>query len=453
MLIESISGVRGIVPDDLDASVISCYVRAFHSLCGEGAVIVGRDTRVSGSELTSAVIETFLGLGRDVLDCGICPTPTVQFVAEDTDAAGGLVVTASHNPEEWNGLKFIARDGCFLNEDSFGNLMRFAKEGKRETAGDSGNYVRFDQAVRRHIQRVLAIDWIDVDKIKRGNFKVAVDAVNGAAAEALPLLLQRMGCDVVKLNCDLSGRFVRGTEPLPENITMLSEAVVEHGCDAGFATDPDADRLAVIDEQGAPLGEEYTLVLSVDDYLRSTGSPQTVVTNLSTTMAVDRVAARYGSVVERTAVGEINVVGRMKQVGAELGGEGNGGVILKQVHLGRDSLVGAAIILNSMARMSQSLSDIFQQLPHFHMVKEKITVDGSMAEESWQRIAENFDGAETNFVDGLKLQWSDRWVHIRCSNTEPIVRIYAEARTENEAIALVREVSELDIFAASSAIL
>ncbi|MDP6592928.1 MAG: phosphoglucosamine mutase [Candidatus Marinimicrobia bacterium] len=451
MLIETISGVRGIIPQDFNESVISRYVGAFHSLCGEGAIIVGRDTRASGSKLTSAVIEALLTSGRDVIDCGICPTPTVQFAVEDTDAVGGLVITASHNPEEWNGLKFIAQDGCFLNEDVFGDLMRFANQGARETAGESGNYVRFDQAVRRHIQRVLRIDWVDVDKIKDCNYKVAVDTVNGAAAEALPLLLKRLGCDVVSINCELSGEFTRGTEPLPENLSGLTQLVQEENCHIGFATDPDADRLAVVDENGKPVGEEYTLVLALDGFLSTTGDLEPIVTNLSTTMAVEKVAERYGAEVHRSAVGEINVVEMMKESGSRIGGEGNGGVILKEVHLGRDSLVGVAIILDSMARTSQPLTAIFRQLPQFHMVKEKVTVDGSMAEESWQRIAEQFDGAATSFVDGLKLKWSDRWVHIRRSNTEPIVRIYAEAPTEDEALSLARKVSELDVFTADPA--
>jgi len=287
------------------------------------------------------------------------------------------------------------------------------------------------------------VDLIDVETIRKRRFSVAVDAVNGAASEAMPYLLERLNCEVVKINCDFSGRFARGTEPLPHHLTMLTATVKEHHCDLGFATDPDGDRLAIIDEHGQPLGEEYTLVLAIDDFLRFSNTPQTIVTNLSTTLAVDRVAERYGAKVERSAVGEIHVVELMKTLNSPMGGEGNGGVILTDVHLGRDSLVGAALVLNRMADSRQPLSAVVKELPQYSMVKDKVPVDGFDPDEIVGNIAKVYPEAEQNSLDGLKLLWPDRWIHIRRSNTEPIIRIYAEARTENDAQKLVDEVKGL----------
>ncbi len=437
MLIQSISGVRGIVPGDFNSDNVSAYAFAFHQLLPEGAVILGRDTRASGLELTSVITEKLISSGRNVLDCGICTTPTLQFAVEDTDAVGGIMVTASHNPVEWNGLKFVAKDGCFLNARQFADLLLLLDGDEIEKSESEGTYNGFEQAVRRHIDRILNINFIEVVAIRERSFKVAVDTVNGAAYEALPLLLEKLGCEVVPVHYDPHGGFPHGTEPLPENLGDLCNSVRENECDLGLATDPDGDRLAVVDEKGQPLGEEYTLVLAVDDYLSQGELPAKIVTNLSTTFAVEEVAKQHNGSVERTAVGEINVVERMKETEARLGGEGNGGVILKDVHLGRDSLVGTAMVLNRLARTDQQLSELFTSLPQFAIVKEKVSIAGLNSDELLERIGREFSDTEQDITDGLKILWPDRWVHIRKSNTEPIMRVYAEARSINEAKELI----------------
>jgi len=443
MLIQSISGIRGIYPTDLNGEVIARYVRAFHRFLPEGTVVVGRDSRPSGNNLISVITDTLITVGRGVMDCGICPTPTIQFVVDDTDSVGGIVVTASHNPEEWNGLKFIVSDGCFLNKEQFSNFLLLYEEDVELLDLEMGSYSRFDQAIRRHLKRILSLDFLNVQEIKSRQFKVAVDTVNSAASEALPLLMERLGCKVVKINCDFSGKFARGAEPLPENLHILTNAVKENGCDVGFATDPDGDRLAVMDEVGNPLGEEYTLVIALDDFLRSADSPQTVVTNLSTTLAVDNIVEKYQGVVKRSAVGEINVVELMKQENAMIGGEGNGGVILRDVHLGRDSLVAASIVLNWMVKSTEPLSAIFTDLPQYKMLKEKVSIEGIDLEKVVHHLQSIFQGATVDKSDGAKFTWENRWIHLRKSNTEPIVRIYVEGPDRTSILKLVNSVKDI----------
>lgn len=443
MLIQSISGIRGIYPTYLNGEVITRYVRAFHRFLPEGTVAVGRDSRPSGNNLLSVITDTLITVGRGVMDCGICPTPTIQFVVDDTDSVGGIVVTASHNPEEWNGLKFIFSDGCFLNKEQFDKFLLLYEKDVELIDLEMGSYSRFDQAIRRHLKRILSLDFLDVQEIKSRQFKVAVDTVNSAASEALPLLIERLGCKVVKINCDFSGKFARGPEPLPENLHMLTNAVNENGCDVGFATDPDGDRLAVMDEVGNPLGEEYTLVIALDDFLRSADSPQTVVTNLSTTKAMDNIVEKYQGVVKRSAVGEINVVELMKQENARIGGEGNGGVILRDVHLGRDSLVAAAIVLNWMAKSTEPLSAIFTDLPQYKMLKEKVSIEGIDLEKVVHHLESIFQGVTVDKSDGAKFMWENRWIHLRKSNTEPIVRIYAEGPDRTSILKLVNSVKDM----------
>ncbi|MFQ6615853.1 MAG: phosphoglucosamine mutase [Fidelibacterota bacterium] len=443
MLIESISGVRGIFPSDLDAEVATRYAGAFFRLCRGGKIMVGRDTRPSGSQLVSAITANLESLGASIRDCGICPTPTLQFSVGDTDAAGGIMVTASHNPPQWNGLKFVDGDGCFLNGDQFSQLVQHMNTSHEPQESGPGSYSRFDGAALRHIQRILSVRWLDVERIRQRVFSVAVDAVNGAASGVLPSLLERLGCTVTRLNCEPSGQFTRDPEPLPQHLTALSKAVREGGCDVGFAVDPDGDRLAIVDESGRPLGEEYTLVFAVDDVLTHGDVSPVVVTNLSTTQAVDDISRRYGAQVHRTAVGEIHVVEGMKQKNASVGGEGNGGVILREVHLGRDSLVAAALVLDRMARTEESVGKIFDSFPRYVTVKERIPRGDKNPEELLETLALAFPRVSRDRRDGLKLLWPERWVHVRPSNTEPIIRIYGEAKTEESALELVGEVTEI----------
>ena len=440
MLIESISGVRGTVPDSLNNEIVALYAGAFHQFCPKGDIVVGRDSRSSGIHFLTKIVETLMALGRTVNQCGIVPTPTLQYVVDDTEAVGGIIVTASHNPAEWNGLKFLGADGCYLNSSQVKKLMKLKSVDLPELSYGEGKQIQINDAINRHITRTCDVSWIDLDAIRQRKFKVAVDAINGAAAVALPELLDRLGCEVVTINCEPTGEFTRGTEPLPENLSDLSQLVQQENCHVGFATDPDADRLAVIDEKGKPVGEEYTLVLALDGFLSTIDSSETVVTNLSTTMAVDKVAERYGAQVTRSAVGEINVVEMMKKTGASIGGEGNGGVILKEVHLGRDSLVAGASILHRLAQTDSNLSEVMNKLPKFEIVKYKVSIGRIDGDTLFQKISDSFDSALIDERDGLKLTWNDRWIHVRRSNTEPIMRIYTEAPSEKEARELAEKV-------------
>jgi len=444
MLIRSISGVRGLVASHLTPAIVQIYARAVNDMLPFGKIVLGRDSRPSGVALTNAIAEELTVFGRDVVDCGIVPTPTVQFVTEQSTAVGGIIVTASHNPIEWNGLKFVRADGTFFLPDECRQLfdhvdagcdtIHIAEAGQRTTQKD---------AIEKHIDHILSLDCIDVAAIKQRKFKIAIDAVNGAGAEALPALLRALNCEVVPLYCEPSGEFLRGTEPLPENLRDLGDAVIKNRADAGFAVDPDADRLAIVSEKGIPLGEENTLVLAVDGYWQTIDQPKPLVVNLSTTMALDKLADRYGTKVVRSAVGEINVVQLMQTLDAPLGGEGNGGVILKAAHLGRDSLVGAAMVLNRMAQSAEPLSAIVATMPQFVMVKDKVSLEGVNVDDAIAAVNSAFSDADVNTVDGVKFIWKDRWVHLRKSNTEPIMRIYAEATDQAQAQALVDRIKNL----------
>ncbi|NOZ03032.1 MAG: phosphoglucosamine mutase [FCB group bacterium] len=444
MLIRSISGVRGLTATHLTPAVVRRYAQAIHQFLPKGAVILGRDTRPSGEALSRALAETLIALGRDVVDCGIVPTPTVQFVVERNAAAGGIIVTASHNPIEWNGLKFVRGDGTFFHPRECEQLFILVDTGEApDNAVKPGTYLPDNSALQKHVTHIVNLKCIDLQTIRGRRFRVVIDAVNGAGATALPMLLETLGCEVVKVNCELTGDFVRGAEPLPENLATLCETVKAVSADVGFAVDPDADRLAVVSEKGIPLGEEYTLVLAVEGYLLTTGRQETFVTNLSSSMALDKLTERYGCTVERSAVGEINVVRKMLELNANLGGEGNGGVILREAHLGRDSLVGAALVLNRMALSKKSLSVIHAELPQFEIVKDRVGLKGIRVEKLLEQVRRLFDDAAVNNEDGLKFTWDDRWIHLRKSNTEPILRIYAEAPTGEQARQLIQKIKGL----------
>lgn len=444
MLIRSISGIRGIVDTHLKDDVIRNYVRGSHQIYQDGAIIVGRDSRPSGAILINIVIDEFIRLGRNVIFCDIVPTPTVQFMVEQTDAGGGLIVTASHNPEEWNGLKFVRADGTFFLPNENERLFETVDKGPEvENSKIRGIVLEDKNAIQKHIIKNASLKCVDIYQIRKRQFKVVIDAINGAGAIAVPAMLEALGCKVIPINCEPTGDFVHGTEPLQHNLTELSKAVIDNNADVGFAVDPDADRLAVVDEKGKPIGEESTLVIATDGYIKTTKNSETFVTNLSTTMALDKLAERHNCKVERSAVGEINVVQKMLELGANLGGEGNGGIILREAHLGRDSLVGVTMVLNRLAQSEESLSEIMRTLPHFEMVKDRLELnqaDVNMSDSTavFDRAKAIFSDAEVNTVDGLKFIWSDRWLHLRASNTEPILRIYAEASTKKAAEELVQ---------------
>lgn len=446
MIIRSISGVRGLTETHLTPKESELYAEAVHTMLPPGVIVIGRDSRPSGVAILDAFVYRLNRLGRDVLVCGVVPTPTIQFMVENTEAIGGIIITASHNPAEWNGLKFVTEDGTFFAPDLCKKLFYIVDhlETLTDAKSDSKAMVwKENNANQKHVIKILGLSCIDVDAIRKRHFKIVIDAVNGAGSEALPLLLESLGCKVILLNCDGSGTFTRGTEPLPENLKELSSIIIDKKADAGFAVDPDADRLAVVDENGNPLGEEYTLVLAAEGYIKHTGRKETFVVNLSTSMALEKLADKYECKVERSAVGEINVVKMMQRIGANLGGEGNGGVILKDAHLGRDSLVGAAMVLNRMAQSDEPISAIKAQLPQFEIIKEKVSLENVCVDAALQLVQDAFEHAEINTIDGLKFTWDDRWVHLRKSNTEPIMRIYAEAPTKQAANELVEKVKEI----------
>lgn len=444
ILISGISGVRGIINDGFDERVVEVYTRAFAQLMDKGRIVIAQDSRPSG-EMFKGVVEKVLNqLGCEIIDCGICPTPTAQLMVKDLDARGGIIVTASHNPIEWNALKFVGDEGLFLDSDEHKQLQI---ELEKVKAADSlhseltGSVTKLDDRIERHIENVMALDLVNVDAIQELRPKVVIDAINGAGSEALPAFLERIGCEVFPINCDNDGNFVHTPEPLPENLMELRKTVSKEGADIGIATDPDADRLAVIDGNGNPLVEEYTLVLAAYHALRHAAEDdrRPLVTNLSSTKALDDLAERYGRRVLRTPVGEIHVARKMQQIDTLIGGEGNGGVILAESHLGRDSLVASGLILSLMAETRQSIRAIADDLPRYEMVKDKINVQGYQPADILQSLADKYASLVPNLEDGVKISWKDRWVHFRASNTEPIVRIFAEGSSQTVAASLVNE--------------
>jgi phosphomannomutase len=437
-LIISVSGMRGIVFDPLSPEVCARAAAAFAGVVGRGAVVVGRDTRPSGEILKMAVISGLAAAGADVVDLGIVPTPTLQLAVEHHRAAGGIAVTASHNPAEWNALKLVSSAGTFLEKPDVERVAAAFAAGPIAYASAAGaGKVRTDtEACERHIARVLGISYVKPGAIAARGFKVAVDCTNGAASAAIPELLTRLGCRVFEISCDLSGDFKRNPEPLAENLRALSDLVKREGADVGFGFDPDGDRLAVVDERGEALGEDYTLAICADLVLGKKKGP--LVTNLSTSLVVEDVARRRGVPFARTPIGEINVVAGMKRAAAVIGGEGNGGVILPEVHYGRDALVGVALVLQALLESGTGLSPMMSGHPKYVIVKEKIAFDRT---PDFERVSTAIQaalaGARFNLEDGIRADLGDSWLHVRRSGTEPVVRLIAEARDRAGARALI----------------
>ena len=445
MLIRSISGIRGLVKEDLNRDTIIQYANALHTTLKPGVVYAGRDSRPSGETIIEIMIEELLKRGRTVIYCGIVPTPTIQFMVHTTEAVGGFIITASHNPIDWNGIKFVREDSTFFHLKDCEKLFEAADNFTPDSLHEQEKGMLWEEknAIHKHTVKCTSLECINLDNIRQKKFKVVIDAVNGAGSHALPAMLELLGCEVIILNCEPNGEFTRGTEPLPEQLLGLSEKVINHQADVGFAVDPDADRLAVVDENGQPLGEEYTLVLAADGYLNTMQTKEKFVTNLSTSLALDKLATSRKCSVERAEVGEINVVNKMNDIGANLGGEGNGGVILRECHLGRDSLVAATMVLNRMSQSEDSLSAIYHTLPQYKIVKDKISIKGLDKELLLSKVNDLFPEAEKNTSDGLKFIWEGKWIHLRSSNTEPIMRIYAEASSEQEAQELILKIKRI----------
>ena len=429
MLIRSASGLRGIAEDHFTPELIDNYISAFISTQNIKSCVIGRDGRPSGKQISQWVIDSFHKNGINVENCGLATTPTMQVMTEKENFDGGIVITASHNPSEYNGLKFLQKDGTFLSPEQCEELFKAVDRNVSIEPPDSLGVVSdYSTANEEHIDKVLAAKCIDTDNIRKNSFKVVIDAVNGAGSFILPMLCERLDCEVITMNCSGDGYFSRIPEPLAENLDALEQKVLEVGADIGFATDPDGDRLSIVSNKGKAIGEEYTLVLAVKNYLNFQESM--VVTNLSTSMMLDNITNKT----IRTRIGEAHVVQKMNELNIFIGGEGNGGVILKEVHLGRDSLVAVSMILSLLSISGKSISDEICSIPKYLMVKDKILLNSKIDFDSLESI---FDCDEINRLDGIKFSWSDKWIHIRKSNTEPIIRIFAEAPTKDEVDELV----------------
>ena len=429
MLIRSASGLRGIAEDHFTPKLINKYISAFITTQNIKSCVIGRDGRPSGKQISQCVIDSFHKNGINVENCGLATTPTMQVMTEKEHYDGGIVITASHNPSEYNGLKFLQSDGTFLSPEQCEELFKAVDQNVSIVQPDSLGVVSdYSTANEEHIEKVLAAMCIDTDNIRKNKFKVVIDCVNGAGSFILPMLCEKLGCEVITINCNGNGDFTRTPEPLAENLNELEQKVINVGADVGFATDPDGDRLSIVSNKGNAIGEEYTLVLAVKNYLNYQKS--IVATNLSTSMMLESIANET----IRTKIGEAHVVQKMNELNIPIGGEGNGGVILKEVHLGRDSLVAISMILSLLSSSGKSISDEISNIPQYLMIKDKILIDDKIDFDSLETI---FDCNEINKIDGIKFIWPNKWIHIRKSNTEPIIRIFAEAKNQDEVNELI----------------
>ena len=436
MLIRSASGLRGVVEDDFNSRIIDQYITSFILTQKITYCVLGRDGRQSGKEMSQWVVDSLTKYGVNVDNCDLATTPTMQLMTEKEQYDGGIVITASHNPTEYNGLKFLQKDGTFLSPDQCDKLFASVDNedvlDKAEVAGKASHYNSADE---EHINKVLSASCIEPDKIHSKKMKVVIDAVNGAGSTILPQLCRELGCDVETINCNGDGNFTRIPEPLAHNLKDLENKVLEVGADIGFATDPDGDRLSIVSNKVKAIGEEYTLVLAFKNFINHQKSM--IVTNLSTSKMIDDISS--GSI--RTKIGEAHVVQKMKELNISIGGEGNGGVILEEVHLGRDSLVTVAMVLNLLDSTNQSINEIIAEIPEYVFLKDKITLSDSKNVD-FDNLATLFDCDEINRDDGIKFSWSKKWIHIRKSNTEPIIRIFAEAKTESEVNSLIQTLKD-----------
>ena len=439
-LMISVSGVRGIVGDGLTPDVVMKFAQAYGSEMGPGKIVVGRDSRATGEMIKHAVCAGLLSVGCDVVDLGICSTPTTELVTEKPEHAGGIIITASHNPREWNALKLLAANGLFLTAEAGDKILQRVKDNDFNFAAwdKMGKVTRYDTAVPEHIAKILDLPLVNAKQIQDKKFKIVVDSCNGAGGTVVPQLLAELGCDVVHLNPEPNGFFPRNPEPIPANLGELCAAVKEHGADLGVAVDPDVDRLALVSEKGEPLGEEYTLAC-VTRYILSK-TPGDVVVNASTSRMVDDAAGDAGVTVYRSKVGEINVAVMAQEIGAVICGEGNGGVMYPAIHIGRDAPVGIALVLQYMAESGAAISDLYAQIPHYVMIKDKIELPfDADAKGVVKKLEAMHADKDLDLIDGLKVLYDNAWVHIRASNTEPIIRVIAESPTQAETDALVEQ--------------
>lgn len=444
-LMISVSGIRGIFGSHLTPENLVSFSTAYGTWLNGGTVVVGRDSRVTGQICEDIVCATLQSTGCNVIKIGVAPTPTVAMGVLKHRADGGIILTASHNPEQWNALKLLNEKSEFLDAAQGKEVLEIAekKSFSYKTFDQIGSVFEDRQAIDYHIEKILELPYISKKTISDKKFTVVVDAVNGAGSYALPQLLQALGVTVKRLNCEPTGIFSHNPEPLPENLTQICNFIKQNNCDLGIVTDPDADRLALVDENGVLFGEEYTQVAAFDFLLEK--KPGDTATNLSSSRAADDITKKHNGACHRSAVGEINVVKVMQQFGAMISGEGNGGVINPDLHPGRDALVGTAMILQLLAEKDNTASNYRQELPHYEMSKQKISLAelGVNADELLDKIASTFSHKSPNRTDGVKIDFENGWVHFRKSNTEPIVRVYSEASTKSEAEKLSGEIISL----------
>jgi len=435
-LMVGVSGIRGIVGKDLTNEVVGRYARAFGrwAKARKPVVVVGRDARESGPAFERAVVDGLGSVGCAVVKVGLVPTPTVQLAVEHHAAGGGIAITASHNPIEWNALKFIGPDGIFLDGADGARVLELAGE-DGGGGGRTGTVTTDEGAVERHLDAVLKLPAVDVERIRKRKFTVALDAVRGAGGPVMRALLERLGCEVAGINLETDGRFPRSPEPVPENLGGLSTLVTRAGAALGIAVDPDVDRLAIVDENGTPIGEDYTLAFAVRAVLggkREKGNgKRVVVCNLSTSLVVEDAARDCDAEVVRTPVGEVHVARAILRLAAVIGGEGNGGVMYPALHAGRDAPVAAALLLTLLTRSGKRVSELVAAAPRYTIVKAKLERGTRNAERGledvYTALRRRFPDAGADTQDGLRLAWRDRWLHVRPSNTEPIIRLIAEA--------------------------
>lgn len=443
-LIKSISGIRGTIGGKVDDNLTPIDIVKFTSAFGywlqktenrkDLTLVIGRDARISGKMVNSLVTATLQGLGINVIDLGLSTTPTVEVMVPELNTDGGIILTASHNPKQWNALKLLNRKGEFISGEDGTEVLKIAETADFNFAevDELGTYTTQEDGFDIHIQKILDLPMVDAEAIKQKKFKIVVDAVNSTGGIAVPMLLEKLGCEVVELYCEPNGHFPHNPEPLKEHLGDICELVKSEKADMGIVVDPDVDRLALVDENGDLFGEEYTLVAVADYILKN--KPGVAVSNLSSSRALRDVATRHESTYFASAVGEVNVVNVMKEKNAVIGGEGNGGIIYPELHYGRDSLVGIALFLSHLALEKKTVSELRASYPDYFMGKKKIEltpdidVDGILT-----KMKDLYPNDEVSTVDGVKIDFKENWVHLRKSNTEPIIRIYTEAFSQTEA--------------------
>ena len=447
-LIKSISGIRGTIGGTPDTALTpldtilftSAYAQWLLESTGnsKAKVVIGRDARISGPMVSHLVTGCLMGCGIDVIDLGLSTTPTVEVAVTDLKANGGVIITASHNPKQWNALKLLNSRGEFISADDGARILDFARTRDFSYApvNNLGSYKEDNTYLDTHIKKILALDLVDVEAIKAKNYKIVVDPVNSTGALAVPALLRALGVkEIIELHSEINGQFAHNPEPLPENLLDISKTVAKNNAHIGIAVDPDVDRLAIICEDGEMFGEEYTLVAVADYVLQNTKKKNKItVSNLSSTRALRDITEKDGGQYYASAVGEVNVVAKMKEMNAVIGGEGNGGIIYPELHYGRDALAGIALFLSHLAKFGKSCSMLRSRYPNYYMSKNKIELTPEMdVKEILEKVQEKYKKQQINTIDGVKIEFDKEWVHLRPSNTEPIIRIYSESTTMTTA--------------------